>query len=213
VIASRQTKPLLYYVHDPMCSWCWGFRPVWQNLQQALTDRLNIRYVLGGLAADSDETMSAEMQSFLQHTWKRIQLEIPGTEFNYDFWQVCTPRRSTWPACRAVIAAKMQHPRYESGMILAIQRAYYLQARNPSDVEVLHQLAAETGLDMKLFMHAFNGAATREILAGEILLSSQLRVSSFPSLVFSWYKEQYAIDVDYHRSNNMIRQIIDIMNA
>ena len=24
---------VLYYVHDPMCSWCWGFVPVQQQLQ------------------------------------------------------------------------------------------------------------------------------------------------------------------------------------
>ncbi|MFT6977114.1 MAG: putative protein-disulfide isomerase, partial [Shewanella psychromarinicola] len=22
----------LYYVHDPMCSWCWGYRPTWDTL-------------------------------------------------------------------------------------------------------------------------------------------------------------------------------------
>ena len=42
--------------------------------------------------------------------WKRIQEVIPGTKFNYDFWTLCEPKRSTYPSCRAVICAKNQNP-------------------------------------------------------------------------------------------------------
>lgn len=56
----------LYYVHDPMCSWCWGYHPVWQQLQQMLAQQwptqLTIRYLVGGLAADSDQPMPLEQQ-------------------------------------------------------------------------------------------------------------------------------------------------------
>ena len=42
----------LYYVHDPMCSWCWGFAPVWQEVRERLTDSpVQVKYLLGGLAA------------------------------------------------------------------------------------------------------------------------------------------------------------------
>ncbi|MCP4060185.1 MAG: DsbA family protein, partial [Pseudoalteromonas sp.] len=23
------TQTKLIYVHDPMCSWCWGYKPTW----------------------------------------------------------------------------------------------------------------------------------------------------------------------------------------
>ncbi|MBE8572891.1 DsbA family protein, partial [Vibrio sp. OPT46] len=26
----------LYYVHDPMCSWCWGYKPTLDKLKQQL---------------------------------------------------------------------------------------------------------------------------------------------------------------------------------
>ncbi|MGB5741033.1 MAG: DsbA family protein, partial [Sedimenticolaceae bacterium] len=90
----------LIYIHDPMCSWCWGFRPTFEQLCASLPRHVAVRRLLGGLAPDSDQPMPADMQMRLQQTWRRIQQRIPGTRFNFDFWRVCDPRRSTWPACR-----------------------------------------------------------------------------------------------------------------
>ena len=86
-------KPTLIYVHDPMCSWCWGFEPVRAQLFAALDGRIPIRRLVGGLAPDSDAPMPAEMRLGLQQTWRRIQHTIPGSEFNFDFWSECSPRR------------------------------------------------------------------------------------------------------------------------
>ena len=99
---------MLYYFHDPMCSWCWGFRPAWLQVIDAVSERVEIRYVLGGLAPDTDKPMPPSMQAHLQQTWRRIQQDIPGTQFNFDFWTRCSPSRSTYPACRAIIATRMQ---------------------------------------------------------------------------------------------------------
>ena len=94
---------ILYYVHDPMCSWCWGFRPTWQKIQEGLSDDVEVRYLLGGLAPDSQEPMPKSMQLDIASYWGKIQQHISGTEFNFDFWEKCKPRRSTYPACRAVL--------------------------------------------------------------------------------------------------------------
>ena len=114
----------LYYFHDPMCSWCWGFRPTLLKLLGELPDEIAVRSVVGGLAADSDAPMPAEQRIAIQDHWRRIEAML-GTEFNHDFWSCCEPRRSTYPACRAVIAAERQSR--GKAMTQAIQKAYYLQ--------------------------------------------------------------------------------------
>ena len=63
----------LFYCYDPMCSWCWGFRPTWTALQKALAKRidredLTIQPMLGGLAPDSDVPMPMEMRQKLEAT-------------------------------------------------------------------------------------------------------------------------------------------------
>lgn len=199
---------ILYHVHDPMCSWCWGFRKTWDEVSQALQGRVEIRYVLGGLAPDSDEPMPAAMQAMLQDTWRTIQARIPATDFNFDFWTQCQPRRSTYPACRAVLAAVAQQPDCEKAMILAIQRAYYLDARNPSDDAVLIDLAGGLELDTDRFAIDLNSEQTREKLLGDINFGQQLGAHGFPSLVLRSGAAARLLQLDYNSADNIVRQVI-----
>ena len=29
-----EEKATLYYVYDPMCSWCWGYKPTWDKVKK-----------------------------------------------------------------------------------------------------------------------------------------------------------------------------------
>jgi len=190
-----------------MCSWCWAFRPVWTELQQKLPESIQLRYLLGGLAPDSDLTMPVPMQQMIQRHWHTIQKRVPATVFNFDFWGKCTPRRSTYPACRAVIAAKQQNPNKVNAMIHAIQTAYYLKAHNPSNDEVLIDLAQQLGLDADLFRIDLNAEQTQSRLLQEIRVGQSLGAYGFPSLVLQKGEINHAIVVDYNHVEPMLRQI------
>jgi len=71
----------LYYIHDPMCSWCWGHRALWDRLQKLLPDNVVIEYVAGGLAADTNEPMPMVLQQTIQGYWREIEAKL-GTAFN-----------------------------------------------------------------------------------------------------------------------------------
>ncbi len=198
----------LYYVHDPMCSWCWAFRPVWSEVQKALPDSMDVRYLLGGLAADSDVPMSAATQNMIRKHWQTIQKRVPGTEFNFRFWTDCQPRRSTYPACRAVIAARQQNPGLEDAMIQAIQQAYYLQARNPSDDDVLIDLASGLNLDVDRFRLDLAGPEIKAMLVREIQQSQRIGAQGFPGLILEKGGCYHPIPVDYNYADTIIRNIV-----
>ena len=198
----------LYYVHDPMCSWCWGFEPTRARLFAALDGRVPIHRLVGGLAPDSDEPMPEAMRAGLQQTWRQIQQMIPGTRFNFDFWTDCEPRRSTYPANRAVIAARLQGDRFDELMTRRIQQAYYLQARNPSDNDTLIALAADIGIDVDRFSSDLVDAATQQKLLQEIAYARRLGIASFPSLAVIHASNEVAhIRLDYIDANTMLTQI------
>lgn len=205
------TKSILYYVHDPMCSWCWGFSNALQELLAALPKSVSVCRVLGGLAPDSDLVMPTELQTQIQASWQRIENTIPGVKFNFDFWKNNVPRRSTYPACRAVIAARKQGAEYDLAMTKAIQKAYYQQARNPSDDETLVELAVEMNLSVDDFRRDLNSAETMQVLHQEIKLARELFAESFPSLVFSCNGENYTINIDYNKSEIMLASILEII--
>lgn len=197
----------LYYIHDPMCSWCWGFHPALKQLIDALPSSVCVQYLLGGLAADSQSPMPEPMQLFLQQTWRNIQQRIPGTAFNFDFWTQCQPRRSTYPACRAVIAAGQQNPAAETTMIDAIQNAYYMQAKNPSDNETLVAIADNLKLDRNKFSEDLDSPQTQQQLEQQIKLARRLGAESFPSLVLQIDRNTKMITIDYNDASMMLKEI------
>lgn len=196
----------LYYFHDPMCSWCWAYRPLANSLFEQLPAGIDVEKVLGGLAPDSDEPMPADLRALLANTWRKIHAEL-GTPFNFDFWQLCTPRRSTYPACRAVIAAALQDG--AEAMHEAIQNAYYLQARNPSDADLLCELAAEIGLDAYRFAVDLDAAATEAALQAQIAFTRRAGVRGFPSLALEIDGELTPLSIDYRSADMTLRQIAE----
>ncbi len=198
---------MLYYIHDPMCSWCWGFAPVLDELMDQMPDHIEVVRLVGGLAPDSDLPMPDETRAYVQRQWRRIEEVIPGRQFNFDFWSKCQPRRSTYPACRAVIAAREQGEDNDVLMTKAIQRAYYEQARNPSDTETLVDLAGEIGLDAGIFANALTSTAVDEQLDREIGHSRALGARGFPSLVLVDGDISRLIRIDYLDSAPMLAAV------
>lgn len=197
-------KATLYYVYDPMCAWCWGYKPVWKQIETVLNGQIDIVYVLGGLAPDSDVPMPVEQQRMIASYWKRIEGYL-GTEFNYDFWSKNTPRRSTYPACRAVIAARKQDA--EKAMYAGIQHAYYLQAKNPSDNDVLIGVAEKIGLDVDKFTEDLLAEATHSELLQELQFARNIGGNSFPSLFVKTKQGITELPVNYEDPEVTLSQI------
>jgi putative protein-disulfide isomerase len=199
---------ILYHVHDPMCSWCWGFRRSWDALRAALPGSVQVVNVVGGLAPDSLEPMPREQREAIAGYWAQIAEQV-GAEFNFDFWTRCEPRRSTYPACRAVIAASWQDR--EEAMIDAIQRAYYLRAMNPSDNSTLVHLAREMELDSARFSADLDSEQTERELQKNFELRRRLNVYSFPSLVLETESGLYPVPHDYHSMASSLETIKTIL--
>jgi len=192
-----------------MCSWCWGFRPTWTKILNKLPQEIGIKYLLGGLAPDSDEPMPDTMQLQIASYWKKIQQHIPETKFNFDFWKNCQPRRSTYPACRAVIAAREQNPELERSMIKAIQTAYYLKAKNPSDDEVLIELALAFNLDTVVFEADLNAKETQQTLEAEIMLAQRMGAQGFPSMILEIEGNYQIVPLDYNNEAGALDFILN----
>ncbi len=201
-------KYRLYYVHDPMCSWCWGYKPTLLELEQILPSNIELVYLLGGLAPDSDLEMPAEMQAFLQQTWRKIANQL-GTQFNYQFWELNTPRRSTYPANRAVLAAKQQGA--EKAMIVAIQQAYYLDAKNPSDLSVLIDLAEGLNLDLESFKTGISSEKLNANLLEEIDFARSLPIQGFPSLVLEKDGHFHSVGLNYKDAQASLEHIQQLL--
>lgn len=197
-------KITLYYIYDPMCSWCYAFDKTFDEIKNKLSKKIEILYIPGGLAAHDDNEMPKEMQISIQNIWYEIEKQTK-TKFNHDFWKNNIPKRSTYLSCQATIAARLQDK--EEEMIKSIQKAYYLDALNPSNEDTLIHAAQEINLDIKKFKKDLYSQETLQIFKDDLNLRAKLRVNSFPSLVLKYKKEIYPIQIQFNESIKMLENI------
>ena len=63
----------LLYVMDPMCSWCWGFAPVFAALAaQAAAAGVPAQLLVGGLRAGSVQPLDAATRGYILDHWQAV---------------------------------------------------------------------------------------------------------------------------------------------
>lgn len=96
-------------------------------------------------------------------------------------------------------------------MLEAIQRAYYLEAKNPSEIPILISLAANIGLDMEKFKKEFSCQNTAKKLLNEISFARSIGGNSFPSLFVESNGEINQITVNYQDPKPTIDKIRQLL--
>lgn len=197
----------LIYVMDPMCSWCYAFS---LELEEFLTkhSNLEIDYIMGGLAPDSDIPMADEMRKAIASYWVEIEKKTQVT-FNHDFWKLNTPYRSSFPACRAVLSSETLEKNSSSNMIKAIQNAYYKEAKNPSLKETLVECAKSISLDENDFIRVFKSVEIEDLLQHHFNITTQLQVRGFPALFYiNDLKQAVSLTTGFTTASNLESEFI-----
>lgn len=187
---------------DPMCAWCYAFSPeIEEFLQNHST--LEIEYIMGGLAPDSDIPMDENLRETISSYWYEIE-EKTRVVFNHNYWKENTPYRSTYIACRAVISAEYLEENSSSKMVKAIQNAYYKEARNPSLKETLVDCAISLGFDERKFVEVLNSKETEQKLQEHLNITYSLQVRGFPALfLVNDKREAYPLTWGYTQASNL----------
>ena len=93
-------------------------------------------------------------------------------------------------------------------MVKAIQRAYYEQARNPSNKATLVELALEIGLDGSRFLRDLTAFETQTELEREVAETRSLGLSTFPALALEICGTRWPVSIEYTDPNAMLANIL-----
>jgi putative protein-disulfide isomerase len=174
----------LTYVADPMCSWCWGFSS--QPLTALLADgEHTLTLLMGGLRPYTTEPLGeAKAREILGH-WHRVA-EASGAPFApepHAAMQAAGFVYDTEPASRAVVVAREHWPDRAWALMKAVQRAFYADARDVTQAEVLADIGAECGIDRDAFVAAFDASDARAATARDFEQSQAWGIRGFPALI------------------------------
>lgn len=172
----------LWYVADPMCSWCWGFSPVIEAIRLEFSGQLAIELLVGGLRAGTIEPLTPEKRAEILHHWHNVQ-RVSGQPFTFEDAMPEGFVYDTEPACRAVVSASFIDRASAFPYLAAIQYAFYVKQANVTQPTVLIQLATDLGLPAAQFSRVLTSTAARQATQNHFRQVSQWGVSGFPSIL------------------------------
>jgi len=181
----------LYYFGDPMCSWCWGFKPTLERVEQEYPELRRVT-VMGGLRQGEPVPMGDELIALIRQAWQRIE-SATGQPFEHAFWDRHRPLATTVPACRAVVTARLLDPHREWRFMVAMFNAYFTRVMDPSRRETQLAIAEEQGFDREEFGAALDSDRVEAALRGDLKLTESMGVRGFPSLVLNLGKKYFLI--------------------
>jgi len=175
-------EPHLIYFSDPMCSWCYGFSTVIEEIGRAFGPALPIRVVMGGLRPGEEAPMTAAARQAVTGHWAKVA-EAAGVPFDPAALARDGFVYDTDPAARAVVVARREGDDLALRYLGRAQRAFYAEARDVTSGEVLADLAEEFGLERAAFLRAWSSDEARKDTWRDYAISQRAGVTGFPTLV------------------------------
>lgn len=174
--------PILWYIADPMCSWCWGFAPTIDAIKTIYGERLKVALVLGGLRPGTREAVTPALREEILHHWQQVH-ERTGQPFAFAGALPDGFIYDTEPASRAVVAIAEIAAQQTFPMFKAIQNAFYVEQKDVTQPAVLADLAKQQGVAADLFLQVFHSPAATQMTLGHFQKARHWGVRGFPTLI------------------------------
>lgn len=176
-------KKEIIAVVDPMCSWCWGFEPILQKLQNNLPKDTKLSLCMGGLRSSGDQEWTSDFKSFLQQSWENVHYKT-GQTFNVKLLQKDSFDYDTEPACRAVLSMKSLDETKNFSFLHALQKSFYQDGLDITQTDIIAKIAQDQGIDKKDFLELFSSKKMKDTTLADKYKARSMGANSFPSLVF-----------------------------
>ncbi|SDY59251.1 putative protein-disulfide isomerase [Collimonas sp. OK242] len=183
--AVAATSPVLHYIYDPMCGWCYGAAPLLQAAGEVAGLRIELHG--GGMMTGSNrKQVSTQLRNYVMQHDHRIAA-ITGQQFGDDYFNGLLLDTAavldSGPPTTAILAADASAGR-GLAMLERIQAAHYVQGLRVAETALLRTLATEIGIDAALFDNKFaelGGAATQAHIVASRALLARVGGQGFPT--------------------------------
>ncbi len=194
-----KSSSTLFYIGDPMCSWCYGMEDVLKDVQKySSLNNIKFQTILGGLRSSGQVLWDDNFKSFLKNEWTKISATT-GKSFSFSIFDLKNYDYDTTPACKAVLIAKILSKNNQKIVLeffSKIQNKFYALSQDSKNLEFYKTICEELKLDFKEFSKLFEDDLIDKNLKDEFTFARSLS-SSFPSLIFVNENSKIAISIGY----------------
>ncbi|MBU3714066.1 MAG: DsbA family protein [Ferruginibacter sp.] len=179
--------PLLIYIYDAYCGWCYGFSPVIKQIADQYKDKLQFEVLSAGMILPEKPIHINAVAGFIAQAYKTVE-ERTGVEFGKDYlWHIFNPDQSDWypnsekPAI-ALCVLKQMLPDKVVQFAADFQHALHYEGRDLTDDEAYRHILDKYGLDTEAFFQQLKSEDYRKMAHEEFNLVKQLQVAGFPAV-------------------------------
>lgn len=202
----------LILVADPMCSWCYGFAPQFQELR-ARHPELDATVLMGGLRAFATEPLPTERVAAIRGHHARIT-ELSGLPFS--------PRSPLdepgWipdsePACRAVVTVRAHDPVLAMAYLDGVMSAFHAEGRDITQGPVLAEVASRFGIHRDPFLDQWDSAELRQWVQEDFAQASHWGIQAFPALVLDHQESLTLIAQGWLPADVLAERVESVLDA
>jgi putative protein-disulfide isomerase len=171
----------IIFVVDPMCSWCWGFSPVLDEVRQNMNETYTFSLVVGGLRGKGEMSWDDKSKQYLQGHWEQVA-QSTGQAFSTVLFDKEHFDYDTYPACKAVVTVRELFGMKSAFVYLhRIQEAFYAQGKDITQVDVLENLLDD--LDVEAFKTFYKSQKAQTLMEHDFAKARSMGANAFPSVV------------------------------
>ncbi len=193
-------KPVLYYVYDPLCGWCYGFSPVITKIHENWKDKIDIEVISGGMILEDRVGPVSEVAPYIKTAYKIVE-EGTGVKFGEAYLADLLGEGKTimnsWYLCVAMTVFKSFDKKNQVAFASALQKAVYFDGMAPEDTDAIAKLAATFGLDAKAFKDSMNSEEMKYATKQEFQFAEDLSATGFPTLIVKVGEEYFLMARGY----------------
>ena len=185
-------KIFIYQFTDPTCVWSWGNEPELRAIDYLYGDKVELRYVTGGLVEDittlynieapKSEVIS-EANQLIANEWATASA-IHGMPVVTANMQLYTEQySSSFPQNIAYQAAKRIDPLGAKRFLRRIREATLTEGKRTSQIDVLIELATESDIDAVAFINQFTYGSAQADFMNDRMKCRRNGITGFPSYI------------------------------
>lgn len=183
-------KIYIYQFTDPTCVWSWGNEPEMRAIEYLYGDKVEIRYITGGLVEDistlfpiegTKSEIIKEANKLLSENWLTASAKhgMPVVVGQLQLYN--EQYRSSFPQNIAYHAVRRINPNAARYFLRRMREATFTESRRTSQIDILIELAEESGIEAAKFIESYTDGESQTYFIDNRMKCRRLGISGFPS--------------------------------
>ena len=176
-------KREMIFVLDPMCSWCWGFAPVIEEIRKTFSERYHISLVVGGLRTKGEMVWDDASTAYLKQHWQEVAART-GQPFDETLFFKKEFEYDTYPACKAVVTVReLLGEDAAFAYLHTIQHAFYAQGIDITKPRLLYGYYEQLFGNSSKFAFMYGTERMETLMHHDFAKARSMGANAFPSIV------------------------------